>query len=111
MENRREIRRKKVKVLSRLLYLIPLLVILFEYLAVSLALVYARFAVEPEQPVVGLLGGIIRVGENLSYNAVPNTVVMLHLLALLLSVLYLIYFFIFSLPAGQDREPVPPPEG
>ncbi len=97
--------------MSNLLYVIPLLVVLFEYVAVSSALAYARFAVEVEPPVVNLFGGLIKVGGIMPYDAVPNVVVTLHLLGLFLSIVYLVYFFIFS-PFTQDSQPpVPPQEG
>jgi len=95
--------------LNYLVHLIPVTVILFEYTAVSSALAYARYNVEYDQPVVGLLGGILRVGDNLPYDAVPNTVATLHMLGLLLAVVYLVYFIIFGLP-GDKKQPVPPQE-
>ncbi len=86
-----------------LLVIIPAVVILFEYIAINMALAYARFAVELDRPVVELLGGILKIGGNLAYDAVPNAVVVLHLLALLLSLIYLVYFFLFCLPR-KERE-------
>lgn len=100
-----------MKLLGSLVYLVPVVVVLFEYVAVSSALAYARYLVEYNQPVVSLLGGLVRVGDNLAYDAVPNAVVTLHLLGLLLSVIYLIYFFILPLSTKQDETPVPPQEG
>ena len=101
---------KKVKDLVNLLHLIPVLVILFEYTAVSSALAFARFSVEANPPVIGLLGGLVKIGENLPYDAIPNTVVTLHLLGLLLSVVYLIYFVIFSSSSSKNCA-IPPQEG
>jgi len=97
--------------LKKVLHLIPALVILFEYVAVSSAFAYARFAVEPAQPVVSLLGGIINVGGNMPYDAVPNVVVTLHLLGLFLGVFYFIYFVIFNPSPGEDGQSIPPQEG
>lgn len=105
---------KKVNSLGNLLHLIPLVVILFEYVAVSSALAYARYHVEAENSVISLLGGLIKVGGNLPFDAVPNTVVTLHLLGLLLSVLYLIYYVIFGPSSGETQQPIdsiPPQEG
>ncbi len=101
---------KKVRILINFVYIIPVLVILFEYVAVTSALAFARFAVEAEQPVISLLGGIIRVGGNLPYDAVPNTVVTLHLLGLFLIMIYFIHFVFFS-PWDENRQPTPPSEG
>lgn len=98
-------------ILNSLLYIIPVLVGLLEYVAVSSAFAYARFAVEIEGETVSLLGGIIRVGGNLPYDAVPNMVVTLHLLALFLTVIYFVYFIVFSHSSDKRRQTVPPQEG
>ncbi|MCL4440796.1 MAG: hypothetical protein M1609_09485 [Firmicutes bacterium] len=97
--------------MNNLLHVIPFLVALFEYVAVSSALAFARFAVEVEPQPVSLLGGIINAGGNLPYDAVPNVVVTLHLLALLLSIVYFAYFVFFGPPSEKDCQPVPPQEG
>ena len=93
-----------------LLFIIPAVVILFEYAAINMALAYARFAVEMDRPVVELFGGILKIGGNLAYDAVPNSVVVLHLMALLLSVIYLVYFFIFCLPRKEREIHISPQE-
>lgn len=96
--------------MGNLAYLIPVVVLLFEYTAVSAALAYAKFAVDFEQPTVSLLSGLVRIGGNLPYDAVPNAVFTLHLLALLLSVIFIVYFMFFISP-GKRQEPAPPQEG
>jgi len=93
-----------------LLFIIPAAVILIEYAAINMALAYARFAVEMDRPVVELLGGMLKIGGNLAYDAVPNAVVVLHLLALLLSVIYLVYFFVFCLPRKEREISISPQE-
>lgn len=99
---------KRVKLLGNLMHVIPPLVILFEYVAVSSALAYARLNVESDG-VVSLLGGLIKVGGNLPFDAVPNTVVTLHLLGLLLAVVYFTYFVIFF-PTSVDDGNITTPQ-
>lgn len=100
-----------MKKLDSLLYIIPCVVLFLEYLAVSSALAYARFAVDVEQNIVELVGGIIKVGGNLPFDAVPNLVVTLHLVSLFLSILYLVYFFVFVKSSKDVETPIPPQEG
>ena len=102
---------EKVKSLSNVLHIIPALVLLFEYVVVSSALAYARFAVELDPQPVRLLGGIIEVGGNLPFDAVPNAVVTLHLLGLFLSVSYFVYFVVFSSIVPKEQQSIPPQEG
>lgn len=98
--------------MGNLLHVIPLLVVLLEYTAVSSALAFAKFAADFEPESVRLLGGIVNVGGNLPYDAVPNAVITLHLLALLLSVIYFVYFVFFKpFPKVNLQEYVPPREG
>jgi len=94
-----------------LLITVPLAVVLLEYVAVSSALAYARFIAEYDQPVISLLGGIVRIGRNLPYDAVPNAVIVLHLLALFLSVMYFAYFCLFNPKSDKNIAAVSPPEG
>lgn len=75
-----------------LLYLFPVLVILFEYVALSSAVAYASYNMDYQLTPVELLGGLVTVGENLPYDAVPNTVATLHTLSLFLSLVFLVYF-------------------
>ncbi|WP_418790591.1 hypothetical protein [Phosphitispora sp. TUW77] len=93
-----------------LLFVIPVVVILFEYMAVNMALAYARFAMAIDRPVVELLFGILKIGDNLAYDAVPDTVLVLNLLALLLSLMYLAYFFLYILPRKQSEICISPQE-
>ena len=93
-----------------MLFIIPVMVIMFEYTAISMALVYAKFAVELDRPVVKVLSGAVKVGESIPYDAVPNTVIVLHLLSLVLSVVYLVYFFMFRMSQGHADPQVPPQE-
>jgi len=102
---------EKVRLLSYLLAVVPVLVILMEYTAISAAIAYARFSVEYNRPVVDLLGGIIKVGDNLSYEAVPRFVTGIHLAALLLSVAYLVCFIVTALFRKDDTNIIPPQEG
>ncbi|PKM80625.1 MAG: hypothetical protein CVU89_12885 [Firmicutes bacterium HGW-Firmicutes-14] len=86
------------------LFIIPAAVILFEYTAVSAAFAYARFAVEVPLQTVSLLGGVLEVGGNLPYDAVPNAVVALHLTALVMSVFYFVYFVVYGTDSGDDSQ-------
>lgn len=79
-----------------LLYLFPVLVVLFEYVAFSSALAYARYSMDYQLITVDLLGGLVTVGENLPYDAVPNAVATLHLLSLFLSLVFMVYFLFFG---------------
>lgn len=86
-----------------LFHIMPFLVVLFEYTAISSSLAYAEHAADYVPPIVGLLGGIISVGGNLPYQSVPHMVMILHLLALTVSVIYLVYFMFFS-PAKFEQQ-------
>jgi hypothetical protein len=98
--------------LGNLLHAIPFLVVLLEYTAGSSALAFAKFAADFEPESVSLLGGLVNVGGNLPYDAVPNAVATLHMLALLLSTIYFVYFMFFAAsPETKQHEPVPPQEG
>jgi len=88
-----------------MLFIIPVMVIMFEYTAISMALVYAKFAVELDRPVVKVLSGAVKVGESIPYD-----VIVLHLLSLVLSVVYLVYFFMFRMSQGHADPQVPPQE-
>ncbi len=79
-----------------MLYLFPILIIIFEYVAVSSALAYASYSIDYQLISVELLGGFVTVGENLPYDAVPNTVATLHVLSLFLSVVFLGYFLFWG---------------
>lgn len=78
------------------LHIIPILVILTEYAAVSSALAFAKFAADFQPEPVGLLGNLVNIGGSLPYGAVPHTVIILHLTALILSVIYFVYFMFFN---------------
>lgn len=82
--------------MGKLLYLIPLLVSLFEYVAIKSSLAFARSVIEYQPPVMNVLGSIIRIGDNIPYDAVPNMVVTLHLLGLFLSIVFFLYYTVFS---------------
>lgn len=91
-----------------MLYLFPLLVIFLEYYAFSSALAYARYYIDYHQLThVELLGGLVTVGGNLPYDAVPNAVMTIHVLSLLLSLVFLVYFLFF----GWDRLKQESPNG
>lgn len=102
---------KKVKKLNYLLYFIPVIVFLFEYIAISSAVAYARFIVEIDQPVISLLGGLIHIGRNLPYESIPDVVVSLHLTALVLSVVFFVYYMFFYQSSNERQHHLPPQEG
>lgn len=93
-----------------LFHVIPFLVALIEYTAVSSALAFAKFAADFEPETVWLLGGIVNVGGNLPYNAVPHAVIILHLIALMLSVTYIVYFMFLRVSFGSKIEQQVPPQ-
>jgi hypothetical protein len=92
-------------------FIMPVLVFFLEYVAISSALVYARFSMEMDQPTVDLLGGLIKIGQTVPYDAVPNLVVTLHILALLISVSYLVYYLFFYPFFKENKPDIPPQEG
>lgn len=81
--------------MANLFFAVPLVVLLFEYLALKSSVVFAESVLEYQPPVVNLLGGIIKLGENIPYDAIPNLVITLHLLALFFSVVFFAYFALF----------------
>lgn len=82
--------------MSYVLYFIPLLVALFQYIALEAAITYARFLVDYVQPPIGLFGGVIGIRLSIPYDSIPNLVVTLHLLSLALSVMYVVYFMLID---------------
>lgn len=99
---------EKVDALENLLYFIPVVVIAFEYVAISAAFAYAKYVVEYQRPIISLLGGIIKIGGNLPFDAVPNTVVTLHLLGLFLSLVFVICVLVFGWASKIEPLPLPP---
>lgn len=86
-----------------LLYLIPVLILVFEHTALSSALAYARYGLEYQPPSVDLLGGLIGIGDTIPYDAVPNFVVTLHLLGLFLGLVWLGYAIFFGWNRNRNQ--------
>ncbi len=81
------------KLLKRFgLHLIPVAIICAEYLSITSSLEMARSMGDYE--VVPLLGGLIRVGDNLAFQDVPALLRLTHIVCLLLA---LVYFYLVTM--------------